>query len=944
MRRILAALLFSITLFPLFSTEPFNGWERIKTGHFTIVFEEKSRESAMEVAGFCEEVYAKVTGFFGSYPDNILTVLHDRSDLSNGSFYPAPPHLNLYVTSPAVPLMGAQEGNWLKILLTHELTHYVNLTYGKGIFNALSKVLGKSVTTVPGGFMPGWAVEGIAVKLETDLTKGGRGRNPFFEMEYKAQTISGRFYNWRKAVYPSSFPPYDRIYQAGYLINDYLSRTYGNDIFMRIYSRYTTVPFLGFNHAVKKVTGNSVEEIFTAMEQELQQRYGIHKNTFGTLVSPEVTGDYYLPVITEKGWILYRRTQDRGSALVLYDPETEHETILAKAFLHDYASYTADRTGNSVVFASFDIQGNHPSGERYSSDLFLLDGSSGRVSRITRDKHLWQPALSPNGKRLVAVKKQGQYSYLVEVNSDTGETQPLFSRPETNVYTPSFAPNGKSIVFTINDKGKQEAAVMHQTGDVELISESIAGEKYFPEFISDNSVLFSADTDGSLALYRCTFTGPGGTAGLDKVCEDPVGAYAGTLYGDSVVYGSYSPNGFCLKEKPLPSGNSDPSGSRTVTIAEPAGKDSTPEKAEAVETPYTDWPNLIFWLPVPFSMDPLDSALSLAPGFVSYFQSPLGRISMEAAFSLLPSPLQPEGMVTFQYSGGPVQIQYSLLQGYSRYADEGHGVQTTVQSMDVTFPFIQRYLLGTTTLLAGSAGLLDRYSLYSPEDFSFPSPAVPGLSSRYLFGYTGVSAAVKQVGSIKDIIPPRNLSLASFLYFTLNSFSVSPGWNGRFSLSVPSLFKHQVIRVESRAGSSVEGLDLRPDLRGNLQSTRTEDGRITGAIDYLFTLGIVDIPILGGLSLQGIAGGIHLEKDAGFDKEGFSADSQIYTGAELIFRLGYMTVVQELGFGFNTRINTADPYDFNLFNDTGLYIFLGTDSFLSNRIINKNSSGVSGIY
>ncbi|RKX90336.1 MAG: hypothetical protein DRP59_09895 [Spirochaetes bacterium] len=941
MRKIVTTVLFSIILFPLFPSAPYTGWRQIKTDHFTIVFEEKSRESALEVAGFCEEVYEKVTDFFGSHPGNILTILHDRADIPNGSFYPAPPHLNLYVTSPSVPILGVKEGNWLKILLTHELTHYVNLTYRKGIFHSLSKVLGKSVSAAPGALMPGWAVEGIAVKLETDLTKGGRGRNPFFEMEYKSQIISGRFYDWKKAVYPSVFPPYDRIYQAGYLINDYLSRTYGDDIFVRIYSRYTAIPFLGFNHAVKKVTGDSVEEIFANMKEDLRQRYSVSQKSFGTLVSPDVTGNYYLPVLSEKGWILYRHTQDRENALVLYNPEAKTEKILAKVSLHDYASYTASRNGNRIVFASLDIRWNHPAGEEYTSDLFLLD-SCGKVSRITRGKHLWQPALSPDGKKLVAVKKNGQYSFLVEVNIGTGKTRPLFSIPAANIYTPSFSPNGRSIVFTINERGKQEAAVLDETGDVRIISDTMGGEKYFPGFLTDNSVVFSADTDGSLALYRVTFSALDRTGNIDKICDDPVGAYAGTLYRNSVVYGSYSPEGFCLREKPLPT---EPDQTvRTVITTHMNENYSKPYEAETNESTYTDHPELIFWLPVPFSLDPFDSSLSLVPGIVSYFLSPMGKLSVETAFSLSTSPVQPEGMFSFQFSGGPVQIQYSLLQGYGKSADKGQGIQTTVQSLDVTLPFIQRHLLGTGTLLAGSAGGIDRYSLYSPADFSFLSPSAPGFDSHCFFGYTGISAAITQSGSSKDIIPPRNFSLSGFLYYPLIPLSDTPGWNGRISISVPSFIKHHVIRAGIRIGNSVTGLDLRPALRGGLQSTIIQDTEITAGVDYLFTLGIVDIPIVSGLSLQGAAGGIHLEKEAGFGKEVFSTDSLIYTGAEIIFRIGYMTMVQNLGVGFNTRINTSDPSNFNLFNDTALYIFLGIDSFYSNRIVDKHNSGLSGIY
>ncbi len=932
-RKFFILLLLAVILFPLFPSEPYTGWKQIHTEHFTIVFEEKSRESALEVSGFCEDVYAKVTGFFRSYPDNVLCILHDREDISNGDFYPAPPHLDLYVTSPSVPLMGAGENNWLKLLLTHELTHYVNLTYQKGLYYQVSKVLGKNISVVPGSSIPGWAVEGIAVKLETDLTAGGRGRNPFFEMEYRAQSIYGSFYNWKKTVYPSFFPPYDRIYQAGYLINDYLSRTYGSDIFVRIYREYIKLPFLGFDHAVKKVTGSTVKEIFASVKEELEQRYGSVSTEEGSQISPGITGDYYLPVTTEKGWILYRRTQNRENALVLYDPASSREEILCKAYLHDYTSYTADAAGEKVVFASFDIRNNHPSGATYTSDLFLLDTESKKVLRITRGKHLWQPALSPRGDRLAAVQKRGQYSALVEVDIKTGETKPLLFKPETNIYTPSFSPDGRTLIFAINTGGKQEIALMDRTGSCRIISASIDGEKYFPRFSSDGSVIFSSDGSGSLVLYRYSFTESADEGFIVKICEDPVGAYAGTVYDGRIVYGSYSPGGYCLKEKPLtPQGNRIPAAGLYMRTAV-STEGSPGSESLNRETRYTDFPKLIFWLPVPLSMDPTDSSsVSLAPGIVSYFLSPMGKFSIQTSISLLTSPLQPEGAIAFRYNGGPVQLQYSLMQGYGKYEDLGQGIQTTIQNIDFTFPFIRRYYLGTGSYLSGSAGLLDRYALFSPDDFSFLSRNSTAFDLHYLFGYTGISADIKRYGSVKDIIPPWQFSISGFAYFSLHPLSPFPGWRGDFSVSFPSIFNHQVIRTECKWGYTISGTELRPELRGNLESTAAGDGRIIAGIDYLFTLGIMDIPLFGGLSLQGLAGGAHLEKAAGFSADSFSADPALYAGAELTFEAGYMTQLLTLGAGFNARIGTDFPESFNLLADTGIYFYLGTDSFTGNGI------------
>lgn len=941
MKKISAVLILSVAILSHISAiEPYSGWQKIHTEHFTIVFEKKSRESALEIAGFCENVYTKVTGFFHSYPKNILCIIHDRIDMSNGNFYPMPPQINLYVTSPSVPLIGAREGNWLKALLTHELTHYVNLTYHHGFFFDISKISGKSTVTVPGAFMPGWAVEGIAVKLETELTEGGRGRNPFFEMEYKAQSIDNVFYSWKQAAYPSSFPPYDRIYQAGYLINDYLSRTYGNDIFVRIYKKYTACPFLGFNHAVKKITGSTVKEIFAAMQIELRKRYLPAELTSGTLVSPNIIGDYFLPAITEKGWILYRRSLGKESALVLFNPESGNETILRNTYLHDYASFTADSKGKTIVYAAFDEKGNTPAGETLTSDLFLIHPGKKKVLRLTRDQHLWQPALSPDGRQLVAVQKRGQYSALVIVDRKTGQVSTLFSRPRTNIHTPSFSPDGKKITYSMNSEGKQEIAVLSSSEKAILISTSLKGEKYFPRFITDQSIIFSADTGGSLALYRYTGKPASGRGIIEKICDDPVGAYAGTISHSRIVYASYSPKGYCLREKPLPPGNTS-IGEKSLPIFSSyreimlSKKTSIPagEKLNRInETTYIDFPKLIFWLPVPFSLDPLDpGSISFAPGAVFSFLSPMGRTSVLGALSLLTDPLQPEGTLALGFSAGIIQIRYTLNQGYSEQDGNIPAVQTTLQEFSMTLPFIQRNYLGIQRSLSATAGVLDRYSLYAPHDFPLFSVKTPLLSLNTLYISTGVNADIERAGSIKDIIPPQKFTFASSFYFPLNrKDSPFPEWKGRLSLSVPSLFKHQVIRFENKWGFSTDSnLALRPALRGGMHSTQNMNGGLIAGMDYLFTLGVMDIPLFSGFSLQGLAGGFHIEKDLGFSlfPHKFETDSRVYLGTELTFKMGYMTVIGTGGIGINCRIDPEHPGTFSLLKDTGLYVYFGTDSF-----------------
>ncbi|MCF6335842.1 MAG: hypothetical protein L3J12_08885, partial [Spirochaetales bacterium] len=431
MKKITGTALFILSISLLWagnSEQPYKGWLKTETEHFTFIYEDISRESVIELTEFCEDVYKSVTSFFDSYPKNITVVLRDRIDFSNGSYNPAPPHINLYMTTPGSPELGAGVGNWLRFVLTHELVHYVNMNINEGLFYNLSRILGKSVASVPGGLLPGWAIEGIAVKLESDFTEGGRGNNPFFEIFSRSLILEDKMFSWRQAAYSSFRPPLNRIYIAGYLLNDYMARRFGDDIFIRVYREFLKFPLAGFNYYIKRITGSSISTIFIDMKEELKVKYSSTYTDRGTLLSPDTESNYYLPVVTDAGWICYRETEEKESGIVLINPETKKETVLFNTRLTDYSSFSASQDGNFIVFSSLNISSREPSGLTAGSDLYLHNRNTGKTIRISYNSHLRQPAISSDGKRIVAVQLFGQYSRLVEVDSSTGRTRIIFDR------------------------------------------------------------------------------------------------------------------------------------------------------------------------------------------------------------------------------------------------------------------------------------------------------------------------------------------------------------------------------------------------------------------------------------------------------------------------------------------------------------------------------------
>ena len=228
-------------------------------------------------------------------------------------------------------------------------------------------------------FFPTWFLEGIATHTETLFTDGGRGRNPFFELEYRAFALSHRFFPLSQAAYSSDFPPADRDWIGGYLFFRYLFDKYGRDIYARIHDEYAKFPLLGPWKAIERATGKAAGALYQDMVNELEARYRSPSPVEeGRHVIPDRIGDSFLPLTTSRGWYLYRSTLDQAPAIVSYDPSTKRERLLLATPLTDSSSLTASADGERIVFSTFDATLGR-SGQIVVSDLFDLAARTGKV-------------------------------------------------------------------------------------------------------------------------------------------------------------------------------------------------------------------------------------------------------------------------------------------------------------------------------------------------------------------------------------------------------------------------------------------------------------------------------------------------------------------------------------------------------------------------------------
>lgn len=153
-------------------------WKTIKTEHFDIIISAEQHDLGLYYAHSAEKAYRNLSGVFSQMTDRIVLVVNDTTDITNGYATRIPyPHIMAYSVPASEHDSLSEAGDWARELVTHELTHILQLEPASGFYTFLRPVFGSIVT--PNLLTPAWWKEGMAVEMETQFTSRGRLRSTF---------------------------------------------------------------------------------------------------------------------------------------------------------------------------------------------------------------------------------------------------------------------------------------------------------------------------------------------------------------------------------------------------------------------------------------------------------------------------------------------------------------------------------------------------------------------------------------------------------------------------------------------------------------------------------------------------------------------------------------------------------------------------------------------
>ena len=503
--------------------EPKLTYRTVYTPRFAVHYPPGAYNLAVRVGRMAEDCLKKDAELFGFMPKGTIEiVLSDTQDEANGSATVLPKNtLRLYLAAPTELTGLSSYEDWLRVLLTHELAHIVDIDHTAGFTRALRHVFGKVIAY--NGSMPQYLSEGVAVWAETKNTDTGRGRSTYVDMVLRCAALDDTFVQLDQAhgLY-ARYPYGNASYFYGGRFHLYLSERLGDAAVRQLHARYASglLPMLYYPGA-KAIAGKSLPQLwqdFMVHERALAQevvgqlyRQGLTVGNIRFAHKGDMMGSRY----DRRRRVLYtRRSPVDGATVRLFDEAHGGDRLLFRDTFSN--RFAIDVHNDDFVYTMASIR------HRFDSwgDLYLYDSANKKRIRLFDRKHpkrslrAREPTLTTDGTRLVFVQTAMQQSWLAQVRlrrDARGRICPdmdveVLVPPSGEVQhaSPSISPDDSLLAESVWFEGGNRDVVILDSHTGAMVRRLTAdpAQDGNPTWSADGRyVLWESDNDGISNLY-----------------------------------------------------------------------------------------------------------------------------------------------------------------------------------------------------------------------------------------------------------------------------------------------------------------------------------------------------------------------------------------------------------------------------------------------------------
>ena len=359
-------------------------WQYFDTAHFRVIYHPEVTAQAKEVGATAEQVFLDNAAFTGFQPlRRIAIIVSGLEDFSNGYSIPADiikVWVNPLNTSTRV------DQDWLKNLITHELSHTLQMEATFGLTYWLQKLTGVSTALAlpPNTIHPTWFLEGAAQYGSYRQGFDSLDRKRTMVMEQRIQ--SDKFFTPAELYWGRGNISGEAWYNFGFGFFEFLMSHYGEDKFLELQKYHNTHYWMGLDASIRAVYKVKLPALIEEWKVELRQKFPLRTDRASAEAiseKPEFSEWHNVLKRPDGSVIFAENNPDRISSVIkLWTPEKGLVTLLDNPNLY-FTHLDLSPDGNKVLYTAYQVQN-----QLVHYDLFELDITTKKTRRLTKDQRV----------------------------------------------------------------------------------------------------------------------------------------------------------------------------------------------------------------------------------------------------------------------------------------------------------------------------------------------------------------------------------------------------------------------------------------------------------------------------------------------------------------------------------------------------------------------------
>ena len=472
---------------------PNDRWLTIETHHFYVHFPRGLENEGRRAAVSAERAFAELRTELKAPRGKVDLVIADNIDYVNGYASTVPGNRIVVFAHPPVDAPELRNyDDWLRLVITHELTHIFHLDRAEGLWRLGRTIFGRHPALFPNAYQPAWLIEGLAVYYESRVSGVGRLEGAEHYMLAHAAAEANRLPRIGELSRATTrFPGGETVYAYGSLILDYMARTRGPEKIPQFVDKTSKLIWpLSLNARAKKAFGISFENAWRDWRDSMvraskraepvpgwrelthEGRYasfprwiGDTAILFAASTGKEVASAYSVTLDGKVRNVGRRNSLDvnvRGPDGAIYFTQPDYTDPFH--FRNDlYVQRDGDQQrltrGARVTQIDVNRSGDIVAVQSIpgSTTLARISRDGKTISPLTspsRDVQWSEPRWSPNGDQIAAIRiSPGARSDLVVLDGVTGRELQLLVSETAIVSAPSWTPDATGLLYTSTRTG-----------------------------------------------------------------------------------------------------------------------------------------------------------------------------------------------------------------------------------------------------------------------------------------------------------------------------------------------------------------------------------------------------------------------------------------------------------------------------------------------------------